>query len=695
MRSWNDRVFRAAVNRGFSGRFLKVFVALGSLVGSGCGPDPREESYPVPFSTVGERLAVFDGTAHVPLFLKGVNLGVSIPGTHPGELAATPEQYDRWFAQMSAMGFNVVRVYTLHHPRFYEALARHNTAHRDDPLYVLHGVWLDEENPTHDLHALEADFDASVREVVDASFGRADIAERWGRASGRYTADISPWVIGWLLGREVLPREVLGTNDAHPSETSFEGEHFRMPNGSPTEVWWAERLDRLVRYERATYGTDRPVAVSSWLTLDPLAHATEDSGSSEDLVSVDMSRLQVVDAPGGFFASYHAYPYFPDFVNEEPAYQQSTDAMGPNSFLGYLQALKAHYAGIPLLVAEFGVPSSWGNAHPGQSGMHQGGHDEETQGRFLARMAKNIHATGYAGAVAFAWIDEWFKANWICEPQTYPRERYPLWHNVMNPEQSYGLIAFDPPPPDFARASPVVGAGRVLRIEAAVNAEFFFVRLQVQGGIGAGDVLTVGLDTYADDRGEVVLPDGQRTVRRNEFALKVRHEGPAQLHVTQAYDLYEMWRNRAGPEQLFRSVATDGAPWVPVRWRNRHERTWQDGTVVPPSDVATGELRLRRASQAASTLDAVVLDGESIEIRLPWMLLHFSDPSTLSVVDDDRATPAPESTRTDGIAVSVALGAELVETHRFTWQRWDVAPSTVEREKGSVEPFVQALRSLH
>ena len=99
----------------------------------------------VPFSTAGNYLSVFNGTVYTPFFVKGVNLGASVPGSWPGQLAITSEQYARWFRMMTGAGFNTVYIYTLHQPRFYAEFARYNMENPDKPLYLLQGVWLPEE----------------------------------------------------------------------------------------------------------------------------------------------------------------------------------------------------------------------------------------------------------------------------------------------------------------------------------------------------------------------------------------------------------------------------------------------------------------------------------------------------------------------------------------------------------------------
>ena len=70
--------------------------------------------------------------------------------------------------------------------------------------------------------------------------------------------------------------------------------------------------------------------------------------------------------PGGTFASFHAYPYYPDFQRYEPGLQDEEWNGTGDPYAGYVMSLRDHFAGtMPLLVTEFGVPSSLGSAHDG------------------------------------------------------------------------------------------------------------------------------------------------------------------------------------------------------------------------------------------------------------------------------------------------------------------------------------------
>jgi hypothetical protein len=689
---------RAALDSKAASRSLAAFAALtAALAVAGCHSHPSPEPEPpVPFSTVGDRLGVWDGHAYQPLFLKGANLGVAVPGTLPGELAATSEQYRRWFGEMSAMGANVMRVYTLHYPRFYQELAKYNAANSQHPLYVLHGAWLDEANPTNNMFDMTADFDSVIRENIDCVHGNRVIAHRYGKAYGTYDTSISRWVIGWIIGREISPAEAAGTNAAMADLVQYQGQAVSLPHGTPLEAWFAQRLDGLVLYERGTYGVERPVSVSSWPTLDPLHHPTENVSTDEDTESIDLANLDMSNAPAGYFASFHAYPYYPDFMSEDPGYDQVADAEGPDSYLGYLRDLKAHYVRIPLLVAEVGVPSSWGDSHFAQSGMDHGGQDEGQQGDQIARQLQNAHDAGCAGAVVFSWIDEWWKRSWIVDDLSMPRDRYKLWHNVTNPEQNFGLIAFDLGPPTFKDPPLATAPGRVQSIRTATDAEYFYLRVALQTGLADGEQLVIGFDTYGDNVGESVLPNGVHTSRRSEFALVVKAPSSAELEVTQAYDLVGIWHHTTTAKQLFHSTATDGAPWDPIRWQNDSAHETADGKAsYPDSYDEIGKLRIRRDSEASTTRDGVVLSGTGVDVRIPWTLLQFTDPTTRSVMDDDRLTKnVVETDVSEGIAVSVSLGTELVETSRASWDGWEKVPPTKERQKAGFARVAAAMGGL-
>ncbi|PKQ63872.1 hypothetical protein BZG02_07590 [Labilibaculum filiforme] len=650
---------------------LLVNLVLTPLATIATNSDPNKLQ--VPFSVNKQNITVWNGECYVPFFIKGINLGVSVPGTFPGELAATKEQYSRWIADMQDVGFNCIRLYTLHYPRFYEALKEFNDTNPANPMFVMHGVWLDEniENYNNDLHQLNEVFTQEIEDVIDCVHGNKRIEHRFGKAYGTYSTDISPWIISYIIAREIHPAEVEKTNKNHADQTSFVGQIFKLNVANPSEVWVSSHLESLVLYERTNYNTERPVSVSNWPTLDPLTHPTETT--SEDRSSIDLANLNITGAPAGFFLSYNAYPYYPNFISEDPVYQQYFDTRGSNSYLGYITDLKNHYQNFPVLIAEIGTPSSWRAAYCSTSGMNHGGNSEVEQGLNFLRLLDNIKEANCAGAIEFSWIDEWFKRTWITDPFDFNPEARILWHNVTAAEQNYGLIAFRQAETHYTDLENFGKNKPITKVMSAANFDYFKLRLKLQNELSNIDTIWVAIDTYDATLGESILPNGTTITNRAEFALQITSDS-AKLFVTQAYDLYGIWHGVSEDKQLYHSIPTDGAPWNLVRWKNNNSSL---------KVQYIGNLKTRRSELPPSSLDAVVISNDSIDIRLPWSLLQITDPANTKVMNDERSTKETEEAISDGIALTILHNNVLLEgNNRFLWS-WGTPSNYVEVKKQS------------
>jgi len=660
-----------------------------------------------PFSTVGDYLGMYNGVDYTPVFIKGVNMGSAVPGAWPGQLAISSEQYARWFRMIADAGFNTVRIYTLHFPRFYEEFARYNRENSDKPLYLIHGVWLNEDYPNYffpDLNTLTSEFDRDIRDVVDCLHGNKKLGHRFGYAYGDFTADVSEWLIGIIIGREVYADEIIETDSFNPANTAYSGKHLSISDASPSEVWVSERLDRLIAHERTNYNTNRPVAFSSWLTLDPLTHPSEPEWGFEDAASLDLNKMKITDAPGGFFISYHAYPYYPNFISKDEKYKNVNDEMGPNPYLAYLRELREHYTNYPVMVAEFGLPTSWGNARFSPSGMNHGGVTEEEQGKYTMRMFHNIYDTRYCGAIMFSWMDEWFKTTWITQPLTSGRRN--LWHNITSPENNYGLIHFVPNPSYYvSKKTQDFNFHRIAKASLWHDFAFFNVETTLKSPLGEGDTLWIAFDTYKRNMGESTLPNHQRVLnnRRAEFLVRVTSDS-ARLFVTNAYNLQGIIHmNCYSP--AFQTKATDGEPWIPYKWQN-------DETYSFPNIQDIGKLNVFKGNGKPGSHHAVQIRTDGVFIRIPWTLLHFSDPSSAMVIDD-RTSPAfclqhwgcnmqyLNSIRSsEGVAVTIIYRDEVAEQNPYTWNDWDLNSQEIlnpnmfrEEEKESLSIIREGLKN--
>jgi tetratricopeptide repeat protein len=702
-------------------------------------PAVRPAEPAVPARTAGDAFEIWSGGGWRPFYVKGINLGAALPGHFPSEFPADDSTYAHWLELMAGANANAVRVYTILPPAFYQALKRWNDAHPDHVLWLVHGVWTElPPRNDYDATAWKTEFRAEMRRVVDVVHGHALVAARPGHAFGRYDADVSDRVVAFIIGREWEPFSIRAYNLRRRDRTAYAGRFLAVERGTPADVWMAAQCDYLLGYEWDSYYAQRPVAYTNWPTLDPLHHPTEPTFDEEqalrrrygfppnprlkeydnDRESLDAMLVRTTPANrAGYFASYHAYPYYPDFVALDSAYGADHSAEGPSHYFGYLRDLKRHHAGRPLLIAEYGVPSSRGVSHLQPEGMGHGGHDERAMAEIDARLTREVRESGAAGGILFAWLDEWFKHTWVTVDLEVPAARTRLWHNVEDAEQHYGLLgeyagrADSTPEPggDAAqwRALPLLERGDSLALRVGADASYLYVALEGTGFDAAR--YTIGIDTYRRDRGEFRLPGlAQPGDAGFEFALVLNDTSDAQLLVAPWYNPYLGPRPGMGPtalDRFYNEAATvdaarrDGAYDSLFVTTNRW-RIGRDGRTYPARGVNRGRLRYGRARDSSLADWYVDRAAGLIELRLAWALLNVTDPSSRRVMARFRRKEETFDTApTDGFRFAVAalarsggggaVTARIGPTRDFVWPTWEV-PAWHERLK----PAYAALRDV-
>ncbi len=710
----------------------------------------------MPARAHGDRFEILVDGAWRPFYINGINLGAALPGKFPSEFPDTAV-YTKWIAQITEMGANTIRLYTINPPGLYDAIYSYNVAHPARPLWILHGVWAELPPEGDYLDSVwEGEFFAEMRRVVDLLHGRADLAPRPGHASGHYVADVSPWVLAYLIGREWEPYSVADFNTLRASDTTWSGRFVRVSGGTPMDAWLGRALDTLVAYETATYRAQRPVGYTNWPTLDPMRHPTESTAGEEvaireaqgerlprrvreldnDSVGLDATRLHPTLAfPAGVFASFHAYPYYPDFMVLDPGYGRAASSEGPSNYFGYLKDLKAHHPGMPLIIAEYGVPASRGIAHLQPQGWHHGGHSEADMAAIDARLTREIAEAGLAGGILFAWMDEWFKKNWLVIDFELPAERNRLWLNRMDPEQMYGVYAMEPEPAvagetagDRARAWRDVQPLRVDAhgtLRAAADAAALWLRYEPVGP--PPDELQIGFDMVDSTAGAFALAgDAAPHTSAGLEAVVVVRGDTARVVLDPAFQPFKVFRFRRQftEEHLQRPTFLAPPPDTFVgRWALEYNRPVHPVPrakgVYEPALVVTNRVRWGRdgTEYAGAGYDrGVLLPGEppdgdwqrlpdgSVELRIPWLLLNVTDPSSRHVLFDPAgATESSDLSATQvqsiGIAVTFrygerwSAGGSIVPVSRFTWPTWD-APRWRARRRPVFDSLQATWRDL-
>ena len=580
------------------------------------------------------------------IFLKGVNLGVALPGKFPSEFSTDYDLYMEWFKLISEMNCNVIRIYTILPPVFYEAFAQYNMQYSDKPLYLLQGVWATVP-ADHNYHNndFSYNFKLEIKDVIDVINGDAVIKKQPGKAGGVYITNVSNFTIGYILGREWEPQSVTHTNQ-NVDVDNFSGEFISLPSGSPMEVWLAEMMNYTVKYEVVKYNKEHPISFVNWLPLDPMHHESEYIENERvreydnDLESVDFAKFYQTELyKSGIFASYHAYPYYPDFIYLDKKYRTK------NNYLSYLEDLKSHCPDMPLLIAEYGVPSSRGNSHYTPYGMDQGGHNEAEQAEINKLLTENIWESNCAGAVIFEWIDEWFKFNWMVMDFEQPQHRRKYWHNKENPEQNFGIMAVDN---DTIKLDGQTDdwENQKGKIAAQADPSYFYLKYEFDNFDFSKQNITIAIDTYDKNLGEFKLEKFSKTAKRGlEFLIEINSSDDAYILVDDEYSVFSDIYNDYIP--IYASKANNNGRFVPQELIANRARQTLLGEKFPQKLHNRSKLVFGKISENSNAdwfYDPIT---KVLEMRLPWHLLNVSDPSSAQVLNDISGTPEIETTEAD------------------------------------------------
>ncbi|MFC7273526.1 hypothetical protein ACFQS1_06010 [Paractinoplanes rhizophilus] len=590
-------------------------------------------------------------------FLPGVDLGDTTPGHLPGGSSISAAQYRAWFAAMSMLGIRVVRTYTIHRPAFYQQLAQYNGENPDRPLYLMQGVALptDAYITRRNLYDKQVT-DAFTDELRDASNA---VAGKLTTTDGAWDADVTPWLAGWIIGAELDPYAAKASDSRNQDAKPVSGRFFRSVEGAaPTEKWLAARMNELAGFQAAK-GLSEPIAFVNWPATDPLRHP-EEPLAQEDMYQLDANHVMpTANWPAGTFASYHAFPYYPDFLRREPGLQKNGDP-----YASYLAALHKHHAKMPTMITEFGVPSSIGSAHAGPLGRDQGGHSEADAMRIDADLLRVIKAQGLAGGFLFEWADEWYRLAWNTITHQDASRRQ-LWHDPLTNEQHFGLLATDPAGATEPQSLIDAEGGWPARSVRAHTDEAY-LHLDVRLGNSPPGTLQLGFDVLPSLTG---APMAGSTDRRPDavFALNLVG-GTGQAYVRQQLD----------PLPLDQDVPEARRGRAPSGWRayellvGRKPIELQNAGLLPEGVL----WRLRK---------------DRFTVRVPWAMLGFADPSSHEVgVPREGKLTFPTS---PGVTVSASASGTDQTIGQVTWAGW-ARPSYTERLKQGASAFRDAALSV-
>lgn len=681
----------------------------------------------------------------VPFEIRGVNMGVGIPGEWATDYAIDKETYLRWFGYIQDMGANTVRVYTILHDDFYTAFYEYNTqreADGEEPLWLIHGVWVNDyvQNSHRDAYddAFRQTLMDDCRTVVDILHGKKNLSLGYGLGSGSYRKDVSRWVLGYIIGVEWEDATVAYTNRKYPDRSSYQGTYFyTTADASPFEAMLCEVCDNMVEYETERYKQQRLVAFSNWPTTDPFAYPEHITEFFMKCAAVDVEHIQATDAfLSGRFASYHVYPYYPDYLNyilhsseelwirmqdgvENLPYVQpegvpvedylpggdQADFLDPsgrvNTYYTYLKAL-TNYHTIPVVISEYGVSTGRGMAHvDSNTNRNQGHMSEQEQGQAVIDCYEDIMDAGCAGSCVFTWQDEWFKRTWNTM-HAVDLDNTPYWSDYQTNEQYFGLLSFDPGEKESVcyvdgdlsewSEEDLVFTGDGLSLSMKYDEKFLYFLAEKEDFSPEHDILYLPIDITPKTGSTYCQKYDISFVRPCDFLLVINGKDNSRLLVQERYEVLRAmyFHETEDRDPYLEPVDADTPVFKPINLILEMATPLLTGSWDATAEVyETGLLTYGNANPESvdfnSLADFIFTDG-AVEIKLPWQLLNFANPSEMMIHDDYYEHYGIEYIQIDEMYVGLADSAHkeyCVDMASFPLEGWGKKVTYHERLKES------------
>ena len=620
--------------------------------------------------TEGDKILLNKGDGYKEFEIKGVNMGSGIPGEWSTDFSIDKETYIRWFGQIKDLGANTLRIYTVQNDTFYNAFYEYNH-NNPDPLYLIHGVWLNDYILNSHRDAYDDEFFDTLltdtKTVVDVLHGRKKIGlGRMASAGhGTYNKDISEWVIGYILGVEWEDVTVAFTDEKYKNDkeyTSYIGKYmYTTEDASPFEALLTRLGDKIIEYETKKYKTQKLVAFSNWPTTDPFYYPERVTKFFMKCSRVDVEHIKTTDQfLSGQFASYHIYPYYPDYltyVDDWSEFDINIDVSDYqkdgvfNTYRAYLAMLTNHHS-IPVVISEFGVSTGRGMAQvDANTGRNQGHMSETEQGEAIIDCYNDIKAVGCAGSCVFTWQDEWFKRTWNTM-HAVNLMRTPYWSDYQTNEQYFGLLSFDPGEKQSIcyvdgdisewEEKDVIFDNNDLGLSLKYDERFIYLLAKKQNFDFEKDTLYLPIDITPKSGSSYCENNGLLFDRAADFLITVNGKDNSRLQVQERYEVlrstysenvykFDTYIEENVPDK-------DSPKFVNIDMILKAEVFADElGTEVKAEVFETGLLTYGNANPKAENYNSLadfIVNGEYIEIKLPWQLLNFADPSRMTIHDD-------------------------------------------------------------
>jgi hypothetical protein len=407
----------------------------------------------------------------------------------------------------------------------------------------------------------------------------------------------------------------------------------------------------------------------------------------------------------GTFAAYRLFYFTDDFSRyiTESQYEALAPILATLDrsciYNGYLDLL-ARYHSMPVIAAGFGFSSARAPYIQDRPPL-----TEIQQGHAMADMTIQLETRGWAGSFISSWQDTWERRTWNTSFSSDPW-RYHYWHNLQSVDQGYGLMAFDP----GVYERPVLIDGQAdewddshlvyeyggVRIYAQYSLQGLYLLIS---GYGVNPRNTLYFPIDVTPRSGTSAFYNLEFERPADFLLVLSGRNNSRLLVNRRYDAtrQRFYEDMTGINPFTHDIPPRwGSEFVPILVALQNPELVEESVFVRMTDEAMEQIRMGSwdtgrlthgigdpNSPSFNSLADFFFGENLVEIRLPWMLLNFYDPSTMRVHADYYERFGVEGLGVRQIYIGLATENGQAPMSPIPLQGWRNRVQTHERLKQS------------
>ena len=336
------------------------------------------------------------------------------------------------------------------------------------------------------------------------------------------------------------------------------------------------------------------------------------------------------------------------------------------------------------------------------TGRNQGNMSEYDQGQAVIDCWKDIKSAGCAGGCVFSWQDEWFKRTWNTM-YAINLKRTPFWSDYQTNEQYFGLLAFDPGKEQSVcyvdgdvsewSAEDIVAVNGDMPVSAKYDEKFVYLLVNKKDFRFSEETLYIPVDTTPKSGSDYCQNYDLMFDKAADFLITINGKNDSRIQVQERYEAlrstysqnvyqYDTYEKANIPDK-------DSPKFVNIDMILQTATALQQNDNTAPAETfETGKLTCGNGNPSSEDFNSLadfMVNGDNVEIRIPWQLLNFADPSEMKIHDDYYEHYGVEHIEIEEMYLGVTDGSgkERTELKPLVLEGWDGNVTYHERLKKS------------